>query len=86
MLLLLTTVSAAAEEGGPALVAANLTTQCYDVAVEVVDLRVLQQTVQAATAVATAPGGHFCSFQMVPAPAETAAPHGWLIGHTSCKS
>nr|QOQ30720.1 Hypothetical protein [Pseudomonas putida] len=49
------------------------------------EVHVLQQTALTATVVASAPGGHTCTFQMVPAPAETAAPHGWLIAHTSCK-
>ena len=86
VLLLLATVSAAAEESGPASIAANLTAQFYDVAEEAVEVDVLQQTALTATVVASAPGGHTCTFQMVPAPAETAVPHGWLIAHTSCKT
>lgn len=86
VLLLLATVSAAGEESGPAPIAANLTAQFYDVTEEVVEVHVLQQTALTATVVASAPGGHTCTFQMVPAPAETAVPHGWLIAHTSCKS
>ncbi|AYN18960.1 hypothetical protein CHR29_27985 (plasmid) [Pseudomonas monteilii] len=85
-LLLVATVSVAAEEQGPAPVAANLTAQFYDVAESAVDIQVLQQSALAATVVATAPGGHVCTYEMVPAPADSQAPHGWLIAHTSCKS
>ncbi|WP_060512832.1 hypothetical protein [Pseudomonas sp. NBRC 111124] len=85
-LLLVATVSVAAEEQGPAPIAANLTAQFYDVAEETVDIQVLRQTPLAATVVATAPGGHECTYDLVPAPAETQVQHGWLIAHTSCKS
>jgi hypothetical protein len=79
-------VAAPAEEQGPAPVAANITAQFYDVAEEAVDIQVLQQSALAATVVAPAPGGHVCTYDLVQAPADSQAPHGWLIAHTSCKS
>ncbi|HDS1779025.1 TPA: hypothetical protein QEM49_003554 [Pseudomonas putida] len=85
-LLLVATVSVAAEVQGPAPVAANITAQFYDVAEGAVDIQVLQQSALAATVVAIAPGGHVCTYDLVPAPAETQVQHGWLIAHTSCKS
>lgn len=30
--------------------------------------------------------GHVCTYDLVQAPADSQAPHGWLIAHTSCKS
>lgn len=85
-LLLVATVGVAAEEQGPAPVAANMTAQFFDVAEAAVDIQVLQQSALAATVVATAPGGHVCTYDLVQAPADSQAPHGWLIAHTSCKS
>lgn len=70
---------------GPEAVAINLMAQFYDVQPEAVQIEVRDRTAQAATVIATAPGGHSCKFGMVPAPTGSPAPHGWLIGSTECE-
>lgn len=70
------------EKPGPEAVATNLMAQFYEVQPEVVQIQVRDRTAQGATA--TAPGGHSCTFGMVPAPMGSPAPHGWLIGSTEC--
>nr|WP_229653868.1 hypothetical protein [Pseudomonas syringae]QOU99746.1 hypothetical protein [Pseudomonas syringae pv. actinidiae] len=86
VLLLLATVVAAGEKREPGPVAANITAQFYNVDQEAVDVRILRKTATAATVIATAPGDHTCRYEMVVAPADSPAPHGWVIAHTSCKS
>lgn len=62
----------------------NMMAQFYALRESQVSARVIKQSPQTATVLATAPGGKRCTFELIKAPSGVEAPSGWLSGAPDC--
>lgn len=62
----------------------NMMAQFYALRESQVSARIINQTAQTATVLATAPGGKRCTFELIRAPSGVKAPSGWLTDAPDC--
>lgn len=79
------TALAQVDRTGPVAVATNLMAQFYDVPESAVSVEIEQRTKFTATALAKAPGGHVCVFDMAAIEKDAKAQYRWGVAGTRCK-
>lgn len=62
----------------------NMMVQFYALRESQVSARIINQTSQTATVLATAPGGKRCTFELIKAPSGVKAASGWLTDEPDC--
>lgn len=76
---------AQADRTGPVALATNLMAQFYDVPESAVSVEIEQHTKFTATALAKAPGGHVCVFDMAAIEKDAGGDFRWGAAGTRCK-
>lgn len=78
------TALAQVDRTGPVAVATNLMAQFYDVPESAVSVEIEEHSEFTATALATAPGGHTCIFEMAAVEKDAKSQYRWGASGTRC--